>query len=84
MLYRPRSDEVNEVSKGLYSSESSYRYSYAERLLRVSAGHTDLGSVTLLFRQPVAGLQILSKDGVYRWVKAVPGTVSGTPEAELT
>lgn len=59
MLYRPRTDEVNDLAEGLYST-----------------GHTDLGSITLLFRQPVAGLQVLNKDGRYRWVKAVPGTVS--------
>jgi len=33
-------------------------------------GHTDLGSVTLLFRQPVAALQVLSQaDNTWHWVK---------------
>ncbi|KAJ6529137.1 hypothetical protein DFH09DRAFT_1327378 [Mycena vulgaris] len=41
-----------------------------------STGHTDLGSITLLFRQPIAGLQVLHKDGKYRWVKASPGTIT--------
>ncbi|KII84624.1 hypothetical protein PLICRDRAFT_46005 [Plicaturopsis crispa FD-325 SS-3] len=41
-----------------------------------STGHTDLGSITLLFKQPIAGLQVLNKDGRYRWVKAVPGTIT--------
>ncbi|KAJ7676243.1 hypothetical protein B0H17DRAFT_1016133 [Mycena rosella] len=41
-----------------------------------STGHTDLGSITLLFRQPIAGLQILHSDGKYRWVKAIPGTIT--------
>nr|XP_019043749.1 hypothetical protein I302_08330 [Kwoniella bestiolae CBS 10118]OCF22679.1 hypothetical protein I302_08330 [Kwoniella bestiolae CBS 10118] len=41
-----------------------------------STGHTDLGSITLLFRQPVAGLQVLNNDGKYRWVKPVPGTIT--------
>ncbi|KAJ6591524.1 hypothetical protein DFH09DRAFT_177200 [Mycena vulgaris] len=59
MLYRARSDEVNEGAGGLYST-----------------GHTDLGSITLLFRQPIAGLQVLHKDGKYRWVKASPGTIT--------
>lgn len=31
-------------------------------------GHTDLGSITLLFRQPVCGLQILNSDGEWKWV----------------
>lgn len=39
-------------------------------------GHTDLGTVTLLFRQPVAGLQILGEDGEWTWVSAQPGTVT--------
>lgn len=31
-------------------------------------GHTDLGSITLLFRQPVCGLQILNSEGNWKWV----------------
>ena len=41
-----------------------------------STGHTDLGTVTLLFRQPVAGLQILGEDGNWTWVSAQPGTIT--------
>ncbi|KAJ7726562.1 hypothetical protein DFH07DRAFT_236452 [Mycena maculata] len=32
-------------------------------------GHTDIGSVTILWSQPVGGLQILSPDGAWRWVR---------------
>ncbi|KAF9035013.1 Clavaminate synthase-like protein [Hymenopellis radicata] len=32
-------------------------------------GHHDIGSVTILWSQPVGGLQILSPDGKWRWVK---------------
>ncbi|EGN97166.1 hypothetical protein SERLA73DRAFT_123949 [Serpula lacrymans var. lacrymans S7.3] len=32
-------------------------------------GHTDYGSVTILWSQPVSGLQILSKDGKWKWVQ---------------
>ena len=32
-------------------------------------GHTDLGSWTLLFRQPVAALQLKDPDGNWRWVQ---------------
>lgn len=39
-------------------------------------GHTDLGTVTLLFRQPIAGLQILGEDGKWTWVSAQPGTIT--------
>lgn len=28
-----------------------------------------MGSLTLLFRQPVAALQVLTKDGTWKWVK---------------
>ncbi|KAK9779526.1 hypothetical protein AB5N19_12787 [Seiridium cardinale] len=41
-----------------------------------TGGHTDLGTVTLLFRQPVAGLQVLGEDGNWTWVKAEPGTIT--------
>lgn len=41
-----------------------------------TAGHTDLGTVTLLFRQPVAGLQILGDDGNWTYVSAQPGTIT--------
>lgn len=39
-------------------------------------GHTDLGSLTLLFRQPVAGLQILGEDGNWTYVSSQPGTIT--------
>ncbi|KAF9264431.1 Clavaminate synthase-like protein [Marasmius fiardii PR-910] len=32
-------------------------------------GHTDIGSITILYSQPVAALQILGTDGKWRWVK---------------
>lgn len=41
-----------------------------------STGHTDLGTVTLLFRQPVAGLQILGEDGKWTYASAQPGTIT--------
>jgi len=41
-----------------------------------STGHTDLGTVTLLFRQPIAGLQILGEDGKWTYVSAQPGTIT--------
>lgn len=28
-----------------------------------------MGSLTLLFRQPVAALQVLAKDGTWKWVR---------------
>ncbi|KAF8586080.1 Clavaminate synthase-like protein [Ramaria rubella] len=34
-------------------------------------GHTDFGSITVLWSQPVSALQILSPDGKWRWVKHI-------------
>ncbi|KAK1235818.1 hypothetical protein PQX77_000952, partial [Marasmius sp. AFHP31] len=38
----------------------------------VIPGHTDLGSVTFLYSQPVAGLQLLTSRGEWRFVKHYP------------
>ena len=32
-------------------------------------GHSDMGSLTLLFRQPVAALQVLARDETWKWVR---------------
>ena len=34
-----------------------------------AAKYTDMGTLTLNFRQPVGGLQILDADGEWKWVK---------------
>jgi len=41
-----------------------------------SRGHTDFGSLTLLFRQPIAALQIRMADGSWKWVKPYPGSIT--------
>ncbi|KAK4502915.1 hypothetical protein PRZ48_006342 [Zasmidium cellare] len=41
-----------------------------------SPGHTDLGSITLLFRQPVAALQILNSKEEWKWVKPQDETIT--------
>ncbi|KAK1511262.1 uncharacterized protein CCOS01_15024 [Colletotrichum costaricense] len=38
-------------------------------------GHTDLGSFTFLFSQPVSSLQILPPSGDWKWVRYVPGAL---------
>ncbi|XP_006456789.1 hypothetical protein AGABI2DRAFT_195789 [Agaricus bisporus var. bisporus H97] len=38
-------------------------------------GHTDFMTLTLLFSQPVASLQIMTKDGQWKWVKHVENGV---------
>jgi isopenicillin N synthase-like dioxygenase len=34
-------------------------------------GHTDFGSITILWSQPVAALQILTREGKWRWVRHI-------------
>ncbi|PPQ82154.1 hypothetical protein CVT24_012555 [Panaeolus cyanescens] len=34
-------------------------------------GHTDFGTITILYSQPVAALQILTPDGNWKWVKHI-------------
>jgi isopenicillin N synthase-like dioxygenase len=42
-----------------------------------SRGHTDLGTITLLFRQPVAALQIRDHaTGDWKWAKPLDGSVT--------
>ncbi|KAJ7090630.1 gibberellin 2-oxidase [Mycena epipterygia] len=40
------------------------------------AGHTDFGSITLLFPQPVAGLQVRTPENDWKWVKYVEGGIT--------
>lgn len=80
-------DEEYLVKQHTYEpkSEDHFRYMLyrprtAEQWAAVDngrgTGHTDLGTVTLLFRQPVAGLQILGDDGNWTYVSAQPGTIT--------
>jgi len=41
-----------------------------------SPGHTDLGTITLLFRQPVAALQILNARGEWKWVRPLDQSIT--------
>jgi isopenicillin N synthase-like dioxygenase len=41
-----------------------------------SKGHTDFGSLTLLFRQPIAALQIRTDAGEWKWVKPYPESIT--------
>lgn len=42
-----------------------------------SGGHTDLGTITLLFRQPVAALQIREHEtGKWKWAKPLDGSLT--------
>lgn len=39
-------------------------------------GHTDFGSLTLLFRQPVAALQVRTPQEEWKYVKPYPGSIT--------
>ncbi|KAI4861004.1 Clavaminate synthase-like protein [Hypoxylon rubiginosum] len=39
-------------------------------------GHTDFGSLTLLFRQPVAALQVRTPEGRWKWVRPHRGSIT--------
>ncbi|KAG2362912.1 hypothetical protein BDR07DRAFT_1450951 [Suillus spraguei] len=34
-------------------------------------GHTDIGTITILWSQPIGGLQILASDGKWKWVRHI-------------
>ncbi|KAI0703871.1 Clavaminate synthase-like protein [Cerioporus squamosus] len=42
-------------------------------------GHTDTGSVTILWSQPVSALQIMSPDGKWRWVRHLDNALVRIP-----
>ncbi|KAI0672085.1 Clavaminate synthase-like protein [Trametes maxima] len=39
-------------------------------------GHTDIGTITILWSQPVSGLQILCPDGNWRWVRHIENALT--------
>ncbi|KAL4878077.1 hypothetical protein BJY04DRAFT_229980 [Aspergillus karnatakaensis] len=47
-------------------------------------GHTDFGSLTLLFSQHVAGLQIRTPENEWKWVKPVEGGITCNAADTLT
>ncbi|PFH51141.1 hypothetical protein AMATHDRAFT_59632 [Amanita thiersii Skay4041] len=38
-------------------------------------GHTDFGTITILYSQPVAALQMQTRDGQWKWVKHIPNAL---------
>ncbi|KAL5335306.1 hypothetical protein BJX70DRAFT_390777 [Aspergillus crustosus] len=53
-----------------------HRYSEPRSAENESKGHTDFGSLMLLFRQPVAALQVRTPEGGWKWVKPYPGSIT--------
>ena len=39
----------------------------------------DLGSMTILWSQPISALQILTKDGEWKWVRHIPNALVNLP-----
>jgi len=64
-------DHLRYMKYGKYSLEENAKLKYW------GGGHTDLGSFTLLFRQPVAALQIRDNTtNEWKWVKPQDGTLT--------
>jgi len=64
-------DHLRYMKYGKYTPEETSKVNLYLR------GHTDLGSFTLLFRQPVAALQILDPlKNEFKWVKPQDGTLT--------
>ncbi|KAK0216261.1 Clavaminate synthase-like protein [Armillaria fumosa] len=60
-----------------YMKYSKFSEEENKKLTNWSYGHTDLGSFTLLFRQPVAALQIrYHSTGEWKWVKPQDATLT--------
>ncbi|BCR87759.1 uncharacterized protein ACHE_40323A [Aspergillus chevalieri] len=85
LLQLPDEDQLVRDHQYDAKGEDHLRYMhYAARSVEVnkqvgelySPGHTDLGTVTLLFRQPVAALQILNSEGQWKWVRPQDGTIT--------
>ena len=85
MLELPDEDQLVREHQYDVKGEDHLRYMHykarsAEENAQVgelyTPGHTDLGSITLLFRQPVAALQILNSKGEWKWVKPQDETIT--------
>ncbi|KAG7440383.1 Clavaminate synthase-like protein [Guyanagaster necrorhizus] len=46
-------------------------------------GHTDTGSITILYSQPVSALQILTPSGEWKWVKHIENALAGPSPSKV-
>ena len=85
ILELPDEDQLVELHQYDVKGEDHLRYMHyqarsSEENQKVgelyTPGHTDLGSITLLFRQPVAALQILNSKNEWKWVKPQDATIT--------
>jgi isopenicillin N synthase-like dioxygenase len=65
-----RTEEEEEKSKNVWiKGHTGMSYSRTKKIHSIACIIPDIGSVTILWSQPVSGLQILSPDGKWRWVR---------------
>ena len=69
-------DEVSDdhLRYMIYNPRSNDEWDRAQAYS--NGGHSDFGSLTLLFSQNVAGLQIQTPEGAWKWVKPVEGGIT--------
>lgn len=70
-------DHLRYMKYSKFSPENREKLLNSGETPLYSQGHTDLGTITLLFRQPVAALQI--KDhatGEWKWAKPLDGSLT--------
>ncbi|KAL4767765.1 hypothetical protein BDW60DRAFT_226363 [Aspergillus nidulans var. acristatus] len=78
--YGKRSDD--HLRYMIYNVRSQEEWDRAQAYTK--GGHTDFGSLTLLFSQQVAGLQIRMPEGKWKWVKPVEGGITCNAADTLT
>jgi isopenicillin N synthase-like dioxygenase len=66
----------------IYNVRSQKEWDLAQAYSK--GGHTDFGSLTLLFSQHVAGLQIRTPEGEWKYVKPVEGGITCNAADTLT
>ncbi len=69
-------DEVSDdhLRYMIYNGRTEEEWNTAQAY--ANGGHTDFGSLTLLFSQHVAGLQIKTPDGAWKYVRPVDGGIT--------
>ncbi|KAJ6128658.1 hypothetical protein N7471_009875 [Penicillium samsonianum] len=78
--YDKRSDD--HLRYMIYNTRTQEEWDKAQAYTK--GGHTDFGSLTLLFSQHVAGLQIRASDGEWKYVKPVEGFLKSTIHRVVT
>lgn len=77
MKYYPRSEEEEEITQNLWMKGHGGKCLDTYRCSHTLIHFLDFGSITVLWNQPVAGLQIMTPDRKWKWVKYIPNAVVG-------